>query len=619
MRSQEFAIPNGGLLYGRESGLNLATILVVDDYVANRTLLARLLSDRHRVLEAGDGAEALALVRAEHPDLVITDILMPTMDGYEFVRQLRDDPAIADTTVIFYTANYRGPEVQNLAMACDVRYILNKPCEPELVMDTVEMALGSAAPLKTQTQDKMPAQSKTQSEKFSREHLRLVTDKLSETANNLALSNRRLAALFEMNLEFASERDLGKLLDRMCRAPRDLIGAKYALAAVGAKDEGKTATYFSTSGMNAVLTKNLQRPSLNEGVVGEVFAARKPRRLTNPGGYPGSVGLPSGHPPGHAFLVAPIVSNTHVYGWICLTDKVGAEEFSEEDERLLTIHAAQVGRLYENGTLYEELGGQAAKLEAEVTKRKFAEDEAHRLSAELERRVAERTAELEAANLELESFDYSISHDLRAPLRRLQGFSAMLLEQYADKLDEHGKEFLRKIDNAGQGMDQLIEDLLKLSIVTRGEMRRTEVGVSALAQAVFGALQRANPEREVECVVAPGLIVRADYGLLRVVLENLLGNAWKFTGKTRGARIEVGCTMHDRVGVLFVRDNGAGFDMAYADKLFSPFQRLHSAGEFEGTGIGLATVHRIIRRHGGRVWAESAINKGATFYFTLPS
>ncbi len=597
----------------------MATILVVDDYVANRTLLARLLSDRHRVLEAGDGAEALDLVRAEHPNLVITDILMPTMDGYEFVRQLRDDPAIADTTVIFYTANYRGPEVQNLAKACGVRYILNKPCEPELVIDTVEMALGSAAPLKTQAQAKTPAQSKTQSEEFSREHLRLVTDKLSETANSLALSNRRLAALFEMNLEFASERDLRKLLDKMCRAPRDLIGAKYALAAVGAKDEGKTATYFATGGMNAEVTKGLQRPSLNEGVFGEVFTARKPRRLTNPGGDPASIGLPSGHPPGHAFLVAPIASNTHIYGWICLTDKIGAEEFSEEDERLLTVHAAQVGRLYENGTLYEELGGQAAKLEEEVTKRKFAEDEARRLNAELERRVAERTAELEAANLELESFDYSISHDLRAPLRRMQGLSAMLLEQYADKLDEHGKDYLRRIDSAGQGMDQLIEDLLKLSIVTRGEMRRTEVDVSALAQGVFGALQRANPGREVECVVAPGLIVRADYGLLRVVLENLLGNAWKFTGKTLGARIEVGCTLHDRARVFFVRDNGAGFDMAYAKKLFSPFQRLHSAGEFEGTGIGLATVHRIIRRHGGRVWAESAIDQGATFYFTLPS
>ncbi len=226
-------------------------------------------------------------------------------------------------------------------------------------------------------------------------------------------------------------------------------------------------------------------------------------------------------------------------------------------------------------------------------------------------------AQLEAANAELDAFAYSVSHDLRAPLRGIDGFSQALLEDYQARLDDTGRGYLRRVRAGTQRMAQLIDDLLGLSRVTRADFRRERVDLSALAETVAAELKRTAPRREVEFVITPGISVDGDMRLLQVVLENLVGNAWKYTGKCARARIEFGVSRQDGKVSYYVRDNGAGFDMAYANKLFGAFQRLHSSGEFEGTGIGLATVQRIVHRHGGRVWAEGAVGQGATFYFTL--
>ena len=223
----------------------------------------------------------------------------------------------------------------------------------------------------------------------------------------------------------------------------------------------------------------------------------------------------------------------------------------------------------------------------------------------------------DAANRELEAFSYSVSHDLRAPLRAIDGFSLALLEDYTNLLDDQGQDYLQRVRSATQKMAQLIDDLLKLSRLTRGELTLVQVDLSALAEGVAAELRKSQPERRVVIRIAPGLTDSGDPNMLKVVIENLIGNAWKFTGRNEEAIIEFGAAEVEGRAAFFIRDNGAGFDMTYADKLFATFQRLHHDRDFPGTGIGLSLVKRIVVRHGGRVWAEGEVGRGATFWFTL--
>ncbi|MFZ2491879.1 MAG: PAS domain S-box protein [Thermoanaerobaculia bacterium] len=264
---------------------------------------------------------------------------------------------------------------------------------------------------------------------------------------------------------------------------------------------------------------------------------------------------------------------------------------------------------------FQPAPGQYACTFSDVTARKHAEEALQQLNAELEQRVRDRTAALDAANKELEAFSYSVSHDLRAPLRSIDGFSRVVQEDYAARLDDEGRDSLSRIRAAAQRMGQLIEDLLKLSRVGRADLSRERVDLTALARDVAGELRQREPDRVVELVVAEGLTAHADHRLLRVVVENLLGNAWKFTGKRERAHVTMGAEQVNGRLACYIRDNGAGFDPAYAGKLFGAFQRLHGTEDFPGTGIGLATVRRIVDRHGGRVWAEGVVGQGATFWF----
>ena len=293
----------------------------------------------------------------------------------------------------------------------------------------------------------------------------------------------------------------------------------------------------------------------------------------------------------HSFAVVPIPARQSIIGTLSLMRCRPGAGYTRDDLTLLQELADRAGLAIENARLYDNL----------------------------ERRVRQRTAELEAVNHELEAFSYSVAHDLRAPLRRIDGFSQTLLEDYGERLDDAGRQNLRRVREAAQHMARLIDDLLELSRVTRSALQRGHVDLSALTQAVVNTLQAAEPGRQVEVVVEAGLIVEGDNRLLAIVMENLVGNSWKFTRKRADPRIEIGAHQgwSDRPTAYFVRDNGAGFDMAYVSKLFGVFQRLHTETDFEGTGIGLATVQRIVQRHGGRIWAEGAVDRGATFSFTL--
>ena len=310
-------------------------------------------------------------------------------------------------------------------------------------------------------------------------------------------------------------------------------------------------------------------------------------------------------------------------------------DFSDEKARLSGVQKAILNILEDSASekvwleatqratlnILEDFGAETQKVEQ--TNREMAKEIAERKRAEealLKAKAATDAANqgLELVNKELEAFSYSVSHDLRAPLRSIDGFSQAVIEDYADRLDDQAKDYLNRVRAATQRMGHLIDDMLALARVTRAEMRRETVDLSALAGDVLAELRKSEPDRRVECHIEPGLVAEGDTRLLRVALVNLLGNAWKFTGKQARARIEFGAHPQKTGGpAYFVRDNGAGFDMTYAGKLFGAFQRLHTSQEFPGTGVGLATVQRVVHRHGGQVWAESAVGKGATFYFTL--
>jgi PAS domain S-box-containing protein len=341
-------------------------ILIVDNCESNHQLLVMLLSSHHHLVwEASDGAEALQLTRLERPDLVISDVLMPTMDGYEFVRQLRADPIIGQPPVIFVTGNYLGHEARAPAESCGVSSILYRPFDQEEILRSVDTALESA-----KHQVTIPPLKR---EEFEREHLQLLTDTLSEKSDQLSVVNQRLTALIELSHQLASEHDPLKLMEEYCRVAREIIGAEWNALGVLSEDN-QTLQHFHTVGLNDAIAQLLAPPSHVEGMFGKLLKDRRSHRVRILDGDPQVEGWPSDFPPLSSCLSLPITFKERVYGWICLANKLGAEGFSDADEQLAVMFVAQMAAAYENATLYSEARHRTVELEREIVERKKAEE-----------------------------------------------------------------------------------------------------------------------------------------------------------------------------------------------------------------------------------------------------
>ncbi len=475
-------------------------VLIVDDNANDRRLL-RYTFEHHncRIFEAQNGREALEMAILHLPDIIVSDALMPVMDGFQLLRALKTEPVTSRIPFVFYSASYSGRQEIELALALGAEVFLPKPKEPEELWEVTSRILNMRA-----TEQKMSSPASGESEEqFLREYSHIVAAKLEEKVDELekALAEREQAETEVRRLNFELEQ-------RVC---------------------DRTAAL-----------------------------EQKSREL--------------------------------------------------EESRLALVN------------LVEELNQKAVELEEankslslEINQRQQAQDEISVLNEDLQR----QKQVLEATNNELESFSYSVSHDLRAPLNHISSYISILSEECGTGVNSSARHCLERIEFASRRMHDLIDALLKLSRLSRGEMLISTLDASKLVSEIAASLQQAEPDRHVDFTIADGVTIQADEPLMRAALENLVGNAWKYTRKIAEARIEFGSFVEGGETICFVKDNGAGFDIASADRLFGAFQRLHTKEEFEGSGIGLATVQRIINRHGGKVWAEGKVDAGATFYFTV--
>lgn len=580
----------------------MAAILVVDDDMSARELLKTVLRyDGHEVHEANDGAEALLLVHQIMPALIIVDLLMPKMDGMEFVRRLRRHSATATVPVIFYTASYLESQTQHLAQLCGVTHIISKPAEPEQIFSVVNAALGQQG-----TPPPKPAPAEAQ-----QDYLAGLTAALSRKAAHVV---PRLEAMIALGLRLASERDPQRLLADFCEAARKIVGATIALVAIRHQGDSELRFRFA-SGISDKLARQLSPALWDDDVHQQVLSTRQPRRL-----HPlaNDVQLPSDLRPVHSLLCAPILSPQRVYGWLTLLGSVSGAAFSDEDEALSQILAAQVGRIYENGSLYGEIKRYAERLEAEIDERRHAQEEIRKLNVDLEHRIQQRTVELVDLNKELEAYGYTISHDLRAPLRGVISYSTLALETAGERLSADARRYVQSSIDSAQRMSRMVDDLLEFSRKGRQALKLEPVDMTALVEEVWEELTQQSQARA-RLQLAKLQPARADRAMMREVWTNLLSNALKYSRNSAQPVVIVTSESGDRSVQYSVRDNGAGFNAEYAAKLFRVFERLHSDSEFEGTGVGLAIVERIIKRHGGCIWGVSQVGQGATFTFTLPA
>jgi signal transduction histidine kinase/DNA-binding response OmpR family regulator len=570
-------------------------ILIVDDNPETLALLGRILDERgYRVRPASNGRHALKSVAARRPDLILLDVKMPGMDGYEVCRRLKSEEKSRNVPVIFISAHGETAKKVEGFKVGGVDFIA-KPFEREEVLARVgahlrlrELTERLEQEVNQRTSELILANQQLHQQIAERQR---AEEKLSWEAQ----VNQAAAELSRKLLSPASVDDISYLIlehaKRLTNSAFGFVGyidpeTNYLVCPTFTRDIWQEC---QVAGKEIVFKKFT-------GLWGWVLKNRKPLLSNAPGEDPRSSGTPPGHMPIQRLLSAPALIGETLVGQVSVAN-------AESD--------------YANREL--EVIKRFANLYAIAVQRHRDEDELARHRNHLEALVQRRTAALEASNKELESFTYSVSHDLRAPVRHIDGFIELLKQKAGTNLDEQSQHYIDAISDAARKMGLLIDDLLSFSRMRSHAKSLKQV---ALANLVRDVIQEAGPDtagRTIDWRIDELPLVEGDAAMLRMVLVNLISNALKFTRPREQAEIEIGSLpSKDSETVIFVRDNGVGFDMAYADKLFGIFQRLHRAEEFEGTGIGLANVHRIIARHGGRTWAIGQVDQGATFYFSLP-
>lgn len=523
-------------------------ILIAEDTEDARVLLADQLHVHGYDVEcAVNGIEALAKARRSPPDVIVSDILMPEMDGFELCRQIKRDPQLNSLPFIFYTATYTDARDEHFALSLGASRFVVKPADPADFLQIIEEVLAEHAANILP----VPHNPTASDDVLEHMHVETLSSKLDKKIHELETQKEHLQLITDAMPVLMSDigpdfryRYVNKAYEDWFHVPRLEIIGRHVRDIVGEE-------------VFHIYESNMGKALKGESITFEVEL--------------------------------PVINN---------------------NKRFIQAKYIPHALCKENGTGFFELVN-------DISDRKQAERELLMHREHLEELVAERTAQLDASNKELETFCYTVSHDLRSPLRTVSGFCQILQEDYASSIDADGQDYLVRIRKNVHHMGELIDDLLALARLSSCELSQDTVNLSALARDVVELIQHNYPDVEAKCSIEDGLSVTGDAALLRVVLENLFDNAWKFSANSKNPVIKFGSVMQDNQTVFYISDNGAGFSMDNSDKLFGAFQRLHDKEEFSGTGIGLASVKRIIQRHGGAIWAEGEPGEGATFYFTI--